>query len=71
MRSHLMSIGIDVWLSIQTWYIYPKSLPMDLEGINFFGYNAKVVNAFLAGLNRTIFSKVMHCNTTKDNWDKS
>ena len=30
----------------------------------------KVVNAILDGLNRTFFSKVIHCNTTKDIWDK-
>ena len=54
----------------KTGYIYPKSPPTDLEGIKQFGYNAKVVNAILAGLARTIFAKVMHCKTTKEIWDK-
>ena len=66
MRNHLMSIGIEVWLSLETKYTYPKSPPIDIEGIKWFGYNAKVVNAMLAGLERTIFAKVMHCNTTKE-----
>ena len=70
MRSHIMSIGLDVWMSLETRYIYPKSPPTDLKGIKQFGYNEKVVNAILAGWNITIFSKVMHCNTTNNNWDK-
>ena len=47
-----------------------KYPPTDLEGIKQFGYNAKVVNAILAGLARTVFAKVMHCKTTKEIWDK-
>ena len=66
MTIHIMSIGLDVWMYVDTGYIYPKSPPMDLEGIKQFGYNAKVVNAILAGLARTIFAKVMHCKTVKD-----
>ena len=70
MRSRLMSIGLEFWLSVETWYVYPKSPPTYLEGIKQFGNNVKAVNAILAGLNRTMFSKVMHCNTTKEIWDK-
>lgn len=70
MRSHILSIGLDVWMSIETRYIYPKSPPTDLEGIKQFGNNAKVVNAILAGLARTVFAKVMHCKTAKEIWDK-
>ena len=65
-----MSIGLDVWLSVQTGYIHPKYPPTNLEGIKQFGYNAKVVNAILIGLAITVFSKVMHYKTTKDIWDK-
>ena len=70
MRVHINSIGLEVWLSVETWYIYPKYPPIDLEGIKLFGNNAQVVNAILDGLNITVFSKVMYCNTTKDIWDK-
>ena len=70
MRIHLMSIGLEVCLSIETGYIYPKYPPTDLEGIKKFGYNAKAVNAIFPRLARIIFSKVMHCKTTKDIWDK-
>ena len=69
-RSYIMSIGLDVWMSIETGYIYLKSPPTDLEGIKQFGYNAKVVYAILAGLARTAFAKVMHCKIAKDIWDK-
>ena len=70
MRIHILSIGLDVWMYVETWYIYPKSPPTDLEGIKQFGNNAKVVNAILVGLARTVFDKVMHCKTTKGIWDK-
>ena len=65
-----MSIGLDVWFSVQIRYIYPKYPPMDLDGIKQFGYNAKVVNAILVGLARTVCAKVMHCKTSKEIWDK-
>ena len=61
-----MSIGLDVWMSVEIGYIYPKSPPTDLEGIKQFGYNAKVVNAILARLARTVFAKVMHCKIAKE-----
>ena len=70
MRIHSMSIGLDVWMSVEIGYIYPKSPPTNLEGIKQFGNNSKVVNAILARLARTGFSKVMHCKTTKEIWDK-
>ena len=62
-----MSIGLDVWMSIETGYIYPKSPPTDLEGIKQFRYNVKAINAILVGLGKTVFAKVMHCKTTKEN----
>ena len=65
-----MYIGLEVWLFEEKMYIYRKYPPTDLKGIKQFGYNAKVVNANLVGLNRTFFSKVMHCKTMKEIWDK-
>ena len=70
MRSHILAIELDVWMSIETWYIYPKYPSTYLKGIKQFGYNAKVVNAILVALNRIVFSKVMHCKTMKEIWDK-
>ena len=70
MKSYIISIGLYVFLYVQTRYIHPKSPPTDLEGMKQFGYNAKAVNAILAGLARAVFSKVMHCKTTKEIWDK-
>ena len=70
MRSHIMSIGLDVWMSGETRYIYPKYPPTDIEGIKQFGYNAKDVNAILVGLARTVFAKVMHCKNVEEILDK-
>ena len=65
-----MFIVLDVWMSVVTGYIYPKSLPTDIEQIKQFGYNTKVVNAILDGLERTVYAKVMHFITSKEIWDK-
>ena len=56
MKIHIMSIGLDVWMSIETGYIYPKYHPTYLEGIKQFGYNVKVVNAIMDGLARIVFA---------------
>ena len=69
-RSHLISTGLDVWMFVETGYIYPKYPPIDIKGIKQFGYNTKAVNAILVGLGITIFAKVMHCKTTKEIWNK-
>ena len=70
MKSYIMSIGVDVRLSVQTRYIYPKYPPTNIEGIKQFGYNAKFVNVILDGLGRIVFAKVMHCKTKKEICDK-
>ena len=70
MKIYIMFTGLQVWISVQTGYIYPKYPPTDLEGIKQFGYNAKAVNAILVGLGRTIFAEVKHCKTTQDIQDK-
>ena len=49
MKIHIISIGLDVWMSVEIGYIYPKSPPTNLEGIKQFEYNVKAVNAILVG----------------------
>ena len=66
MKIHIMSIRLEVWMFVQTQYIYPKYPSTDLEGLQQFGYNAKVVNAILVGFSKIVFAKVMHCKTTKE-----
>ena len=37
---------------------------------NNFENNSKAMNALLSGLPKTVFVKVMHCETAKEIWDK-
>jgi hypothetical protein len=37
---------------------------------NNFENNSKAMNALLSGLTETVFVKFMHCETTKEIWDK-
>ena len=46
MRIHIISTGLDVWMSVETRYIYPSSSPMDLEGIKEFGTMLKLLIQF-------------------------
>ena len=44
--------------------------PPDGNGRKLYEDNSKAVNAILSGLTKTIFVKVMHCETAKEIWDK-
>ena len=44
--------------------------PTDAQGKKVYEGNSKAMNAILSGLTKTVFVKVMHCDTTKEVWDK-
>ena len=44
--------------------------PTDAQGKRAYEGNSKALNAILSGLTETVFVKVMHCDTTKEVWDK-
>ena len=70
MRIHILDIGLDAWMYVETRYKYPKSPPIDPEEKKQFRYNSKVVDAILDGLDRPIFAKVMRCKTSNEIWNK-
>ena len=53
-------------------YDIPANPPTDVRGIEKKNYedNTKAMNAILSGLTESVFVKVMHCETTKEIWDK-
>jgi hypothetical protein len=70
MKSYLMALGCDVWLSVVNGYTAPTTAPSDVAAKKLCNDNSRVVNAILGGLENPIFVKVMHCKSTKEIWDK-
>ena len=66
MRIHILDIGLDVWMYVETQYKYPKYPPTDPEEKKQIGNSSKVVDAILDGLARPLFAKVMHCKIAKE-----
>jgi hypothetical protein len=70
MCTYLMSLQFDIWKSIVTWYTIPKTPPIDNTGKKASEHNAKATSAILCGLSESKFSKVMHCESEKNIWEK-
>ena len=72
MKVYLKAQGADVWRMIVNTYDIPANPPADRQGIERKNYedNSKAMNAILSGLTETVFVKVMHCQTTKEIWEK-
>jgi hypothetical protein len=69
MRTHLMSLGADVWDVVETRYVKLGVLVSKDDKLEF-RFNAKAMNAILSGLAEAEFDKFMHCDSTKVMWDK-
>jgi hypothetical protein len=65
MRSYLMDLGCDVWLSMVNGYTTPTTAPLDIVAKKLCDDNSMDVNAILGGLANPIFVKVMHCKSKK------
>jgi hypothetical protein len=69
MKTYLMSLGYDVWSEIENGYTAPK-IPVDTNGKRFSNNNYRAKNVILYGLEKSVYTKVMHCASTKEMWDK-
>jgi hypothetical protein len=63
MKSYLMSLGCDIWKSVEDGYTAPATTPTDTTGKKLCNDNARASNAILGGLSNPIFVKVMHCKS--------
>jgi hypothetical protein len=70
MKGYIMSMGCDIWKYVEDGYIAPATTPTDTTGNKLCNDNARASNAILGGLPNPIFVKLMHCNSTKEIWDK-
>ena len=70
MKCHLISIGWKVWETIEKEYKIDDQAPTDPEELGQYEGSSKALNAILSGLTNSVFTKVMRCKTSKQDWDK-
>jgi hypothetical protein len=63
-------MGFEIWSSIVHGYTTPiVSSTIDKE-VKIGHNNSKATNALLNGLGELVFTKVLHCKSIKEIWDK-
>jgi hypothetical protein len=70
MKTYIQAQGFEIWQSIVDGYTVPTVPPTDDKAMKLGQNNSKATNALLNGLSETIFTKVAHCKSAKDFWDK-
>jgi hypothetical protein len=70
MRTYIQAQGFQVWKSIVDGYTTPTVPPTNDKAVKLGENNSKATNALLNGLSDTVFTKVAHCKSAKEIWDK-
>jgi hypothetical protein len=70
MKTYIQAHGFQVWKSIVDGYTAPAVPTTNDKAVKLCENNSKAKNALLNGLSDTVFTKVSHCKSTKEIWDK-
>jgi hypothetical protein len=70
MKTYLMSLGFEVWNTIENGYTAPTTPLVLPTSIKLNANNSNSKNAIICGLDESMFVKVMHYASTKEIWDK-
>jgi hypothetical protein len=70
MKTYVQAQGFDVWKSVLYGYKEPATPPTDNDGNKLNQNNSRAKNVILNGLVDLVYVKVMHCDSTKEIWDK-
>ena len=70
MKTYIQGQGFEIWQSIVDGYTTPTILPTNEIIVKLGQNNSKATNALLNGLSETIFTKVAHCKSSKEIWEK-
>jgi hypothetical protein len=70
MKTYIKAEGFKIWQSILDGYTTPTVPPTNDKSVKLSQNNSKAKNALLNGLSETIFTKVAHCKSSKEIWDK-
>ena len=69
-KTYIQAQGFEIWKSIVDGYTVPTVFPTNDKEVKLDQNNSKATNALLNGLGETMFTKVAHCKSTKEIWDK-
>jgi hypothetical protein len=70
MKTYIQAQGFEIWQSIVDGYTVPTVPPTNDKAVKLGQNNSKSTNSLLNGLSETIFTKVSHCKSSKEIWDK-
>jgi hypothetical protein len=70
MKTYIQAHGFEIWQSIVDGYTTPTVPPTNDKAVKLGQNNSKAKNALLNGLSETVFTKVAHCKSAKEIWDK-
>jgi hypothetical protein len=70
MKTYIQSQGFEIWQSIVDGYTVPIVPPKNDKEMKLCQNNSKSTNTLLNGLNEIVFTKVSHCKSAKEIWDK-
>jgi hypothetical protein len=70
MKAYIQAQGFQVWQSIVDGYTVPTVPPTSDKAVKLGENNSKAINALLNGLSDMVFTKVAHCKSAKEIWDK-
>jgi hypothetical protein len=70
MKTYIQAQGFEISQSIVDGYIALIVLPTNDKAVKLNQNNSKNKNALMNGLSEMIFTKVAHCQSAKEIWDK-
>jgi hypothetical protein len=70
MKTYIQAQGFEIWQSVVDGYKEPTVPPTNERAIKLRKNNSKATNALLNGLCESIYTKVIHCKSAKEIWDK-
>jgi hypothetical protein len=70
MKTYIQAHGFEIWQLVVDGYKEPVVPPTNEKTMKLSQNNSKDTNALLNGLGESIYTKVVHCKSTKEIWDK-
>ena len=70
MKTYIKAQVFEIWQSIVDGYTTPVVPPTNDKAVKLSENNSKAINALLNGLSDMVFTKVAHCKSAKEIWDK-
>ena len=70
MKTYVQAHGFDVWREVVDGYNALATPPTYKDGKKLEDNDSRAINVILNGFNESIYTKVVHYESTKEIWDK-